>query len=284
MRLFLAVAFLALALPALAQQQVVILPLSHRTVEDVLPVLEPLLEPGGALSGMSGQLIIRTSPGNLEDLKKVLAAIDRPARQLLIRVSQTRQTDSRAGNFGVSGSVKIGDNVRVATPGVGKSAGPGVSVREGGSGLTAYGDDTRRSSQGRADQFVRVMDGAQAFIEVGRSLAVPFRSVRLRADGVRVTEGVVYRDVGQGFYAVPRLAGRNVTVEITPRYDSLKGGRRLDVETQTLTTTVTGRLGEWIEVGGSAQEDQSSDAGLTGMAGNAMSDTRGIWLMIEEGP
>ena len=64
MRMFLVVAFLAFAVSAQAQQQVVILPLHHRTVEDVLPVLEPLLEPGGALSGMSGQLIIRASPGN----------------------------------------------------------------------------------------------------------------------------------------------------------------------------------------------------------------------------
>ena len=284
MRLFLAVAFLALALPALAQEQVVILPLHHRTVEDVLPVLEPLLEPGGALTGMSGQLIIRTSPGNLEDLKKVLAAVDRPPRQLLIHVSQTRQTDSRAKNLGVAGSVKIGDDVRVASPGVGKSSGPGVSVRGGGPWLTAYGEDTRRTSRGRADQFVRVMDGGQAFIEVGRSLAVPFRSVRVRPDGVRIGEGVVYRDVGQGFYAVPRLVGRNVTVEITPRYDSLKGDSRLDVDTQTLMTTVTGRLGEWIEVGGSAQGEHGTDTGLTGMAGSAMSDTRGIWLMIEDVP
>jgi hypothetical protein len=284
MRLFLAVAFLALALPALAQQQVVILPLSHRTVEDVLPVLEPLLEPGGALSGMSGQLIIRTSPSNLEDLKKVLATIDRPPRQLLIHVSQTREMTSRTRNFGVSGSVNIGDDVRVVTPGTGKPAGPGVSVRGGGSGLTAYGQDTRRSKQGKADQFVRVMDGGQAFIEVGRSLAVPFRSVRVRSGGVRVSEGVVYRDVGQGFYAVPRLAGRNVTVEITPRYDSLKGGSRLDVETQTLTTTVTGMLGEWIEVGGSAQGEQGTGSGLTGVGETGMSDTRGIWLMIEEAP
>ena len=161
MRTFLAVAFLALALPALAQQQVVILPLHHRTVEDVLPVLEPLLEPGGALSGMSGQLIIRTSPGNLEDLKKVLAAVDRPPRQLLIHVSQTRQADSRARSFGVSGSVNIGDDVRVVSPGVGRSSGPGVSVRGDGSRITAYGQDTRRSTQGKADQFVRVMDGGQ---------------------------------------------------------------------------------------------------------------------------
>ena len=280
MRMFLVVAILAFAVSALAQQQGVILPLHHRTVEDVLPVLEPLLEPGGALSGMSGQLIIRASPGNLEDLKKVLAVIDLPPRQLLIRVSQTRETDARQGQLGVSGKVGIGDDVRIVAPGGGKSGGG----RYGDSGLTVYGRNTRRSAEGRADQFVRVMDGGQAFIHVGRSLAVPFRRIRVRADGVRVTEGVEYRDIGQGFYALPRLAGENVTVEITPRYDSQGSSGRGSVDTQLLSTTVTGRLGQWIEIGGSAQQDQRSDAGLTGMASSGMRDTRGVWLLVEEQP
>lgn len=282
MRTFLVIAFLAFAVPALAQQQVVILPLHHRTVEDVLPVLEPLLEPGGALSGMSGQLIIRASPGNLEDLKKVLSAIDSPPRQLRIRVSQTRETDSRRSQVGLSGNAGIGDNIRIKAPGDGKPGGPRVTVRNGDSGLTVHGENTRRSGQGGADQFVKVMDGGQAFIRIGRSLAVPFRRVVMRADGVRVTESVEYLDIGQGFYALPRLAGENVTVEITPRYDSQGSGGRADVETQYLTTTVTGRLGQWMEIGGSAQRDQRSDAGLTGMSSSGMRDTRSVWLLVEE--
>ncbi len=96
MRPFLFFALLLLfAMPALARQQVEIIELRHRTVEDVLPVLQPLLEPGGALSGMSGQLIVRASEGNLAELKKVLTVIDRPPRQLVIHVSQSRGMDSR---------------------------------------------------------------------------------------------------------------------------------------------------------------------------------------------
>ena len=282
MRAFFVVVFLAFAATALAQQQVVILPLHHRTVEDVLPVLEPLLEPGGAISGMSGQLIIRASGPNLQDLKKVLAAVDRPPRQLLIRVRQTRETDSLSEKFGLSGNVELGGNVRIVAPG-GRPPG-GIGVRHGDSGLTVHGENARRGGESGADQFVRVMDGGQAFIQVGRSLAVPFRRIRVRADGVKVTEGVEYRDIGQGFYALPRLAGENVTVEITPRYDSQESGGRDSVDTQLLSTTVTGRLGQWIEIGGSAQQDQRSDAGLTGMASSEMRDTRSVWLLVEELP
>lgn len=282
MRPFLLFALLVFAVPALAQQQVEIIELRHRTVEDVLPVLQPLLEPGGALSGMSGQLIVRASERNLAELKKVLAAIDRPPRQLVIHVSQNRGVDSRQQGLGVSGNVEIGDNVRIAGSGAAMPGDAGVEVRQGGSRVGVQGGDVRRTGEERTDQFVRVLDGGQAFIRIGRSLAVPFRRVAAGPGGVTVTDGVVYRDIGQGFQAVPRLAGDRVTVEISPQFDSSGGSRTGDVETQRLTTTVTGRLGEWIELGGSSQLTQGAETRTTGMSAGEMHDTRGVWLRVEE--
>ena len=65
-RLFAALLCLALLSPLLAraQQEMEVIPLRHRTVEQVLPTLRPLLEPGGALSGMNDQLILRASRKN----------------------------------------------------------------------------------------------------------------------------------------------------------------------------------------------------------------------------
>ena len=73
--LFLSALALAAA-QALAQQSLEIIALRHRTVEQVLPVLRPLLEPGGTLTGQRGQLIVRASPANLAELRQALAAID----------------------------------------------------------------------------------------------------------------------------------------------------------------------------------------------------------------
>ena len=283
MRPFLLFALLLLfAMPAQARQQVEIIELHHRTVEDVLPVLQPLLEPGGALSGMSGQLIVRASEGNLAELKKVLTAIDRPPRQLVIQVSQNRETDSRQQGFGVSGNVEIGDNVLITGPGAAMPGDMDVEVRQGGSRVGVQGGDVRRSGEERADQFVRVLDGEEAFIRIGRFLAVPFRRVTAGPGGVTVTSGVVYRDIGQGFHAVPRLAGDRVTVEISPQFDSPGDRGGGDVNTQRLTTTVNGRLGEWIELGGSARQAQGAETQMTGMASGEMRDTRSVWLRVEE--
>src|SRR5258706_5874735 len=75
-----------LASGALAQNTLEIIGLRHRLAGEVIPSLQPLLEPGATLSGQGSQLFVRTSPGNLAELRRALEAIDRPARRLLISV------------------------------------------------------------------------------------------------------------------------------------------------------------------------------------------------------
>jgi hypothetical protein len=55
-------------------QQLEVIELKSKSVEDVLPVLLPLVEPGGTLTGMNNQLFLRASPRNRADIKKALAA------------------------------------------------------------------------------------------------------------------------------------------------------------------------------------------------------------------
>src|SRR2546425_5445680 len=94
------------AVHGLAQQALEIIPLRHRTVDQVLPALQPLVEPGGVLTGQSGQLIVRTSPANLAEIKRALEAIDRPLRRLQISV---RFDDSlEAASQGIEASGRIG--------------------------------------------------------------------------------------------------------------------------------------------------------------------------------
>jgi hypothetical protein len=81
------VPLLFLAPAVLAQGTLEVIPLRHRTVEQVLPVLRPLLEPGGAMSGQSYQLI------------------DQPARRLLISVRFDRT--QQAARSGVEAGARI---------------------------------------------------------------------------------------------------------------------------------------------------------------------------------
>ena len=110
--------FLIVAASAVAQGTLEVISLRHRTAEQVIPVLRPLLEPGGVLSGQYSQLIVRTSAANLAQIRAVLDAIDQPARRLEISVrfdaaqDSARsgvQADGRISNRGSSANVRIED-------------------------------------------------------------------------------------------------------------------------------------------------------------------------------
>lgn len=249
-----------LPLLAFAQQTLEIIELKGTTVERVLPVLRPLLEPGATLSGMNNQLFLRASARNRAEIRQALAAIDKPARQLVIRVANQRGGDDSTRGVAGGGQVTLGSNSRA--------------------NIDARVWDSRSVSSDNSSQMVRATEGGAAFINVGRSLPVPMRQVILGPGGAVVADSVVYRDIGQGFYAVPQLNGNRVTLEISQQADS--AGQRGSVDTQRLNTTVSGQLGEWIELGGTGQQGGRQQSGAFELSTREMRDQRSIWLKVEE--
>lgn len=275
--------FCCLPLFALAQQEMEIIPLKHRTVEQVIPALQPFVEPGGALSGMNNQLILRGSARNRQQVKQALAALDTPPRRLVIRVSQNREAERRQQGGEVSGNVGLGSNVRIIQPSGGVvQGGAQIEMRRGDSNVTTRVYDTRSSRDARSSQMVQVVEGGRAFIQVGQSLPLPLRQVVLGPNGVVVTDSTVYRDIGQGFYAAPQIAGDRVTLEISPQFDTPGNQGYGSVNTQRVSTTVSGRLGEWIELGGSGQQAAGRERGSLSVGTSEVRDNRSVWLLVEE--
>jgi type II secretory pathway component GspD/PulD (secretin) len=151
----------------LAQQALEIIPLRHRTVEQVLPALQPLLEPGATLSGSRGQLFLRASPSNADDIKRALAAIDRPATRLQISVRLDDALERERRDVQASGS-----------------------IGSGGVRFSGRAQDSRASTGERIDQRLQVVEGSRAVIFAGQSndhrdLASGFEVVpRLAGGGV----------------------------------------------------------------------------------------------------
>lgn len=234
---------------AFAQQELEVIELKSRSVDQVLPSLRPLLEPGAALSGMNNQLFLRASAKKRREIKQALQAIDKAARQLLIRVSLQRDSGNTA-----RGAAASGVDARIW--------------------------DTRSVRNDNASQRVRTLEGSQAFIQIGQSLPVPMRQIVIGPGGAIVNETVVYQDIGQGFYAVPHLSGSQVTLEISQQADST--GQHGSVNTQRLSTTVSGRLGEWIELGGAGQQAAKQENGSFNLSTREVRAQRSVWLKVEE--
>jgi type II secretory pathway component GspD/PulD (secretin) len=100
----------------------------------------------------------------------------------------------------------------------------------------------------------------------------------------RVVESTRYKEIGTGFYVVPRLSGDRVVLDISPQKERLAGGTEQNIETQRVRTTVSGRLGEWIELGGLSQQQEDSETGWVYGTEKMSRDRRRVWVKVEELP
>ncbi len=271
---------------ALAQSTVVeVIPLKYRTAEQVIPVIQPMVGPEGSVSGFQGQLILRATPAGIEEIRRVLAAIDTAPRRLSITVRQDAYGDASRREAEVSGNVG-NDRVRVIVPSSGDVSGGNVVIRPGDDRLRARVIDSARSGAERNTQTIQVLEGNSAFIRVGESRPVPTRQVRRTVVGGQVVEQVVdsveYRDASTGVYVRPRVTGDRVTVDVSPHRESFTGQSPGAVSVQRMVTTVSGRLGEWIELGGVDQASSSQGSALLGSTSRSAADRRQVLIKVEE--
>ncbi len=274
------------AVPARAEAALEVIPLHYRTAEEVIPVLRPMLAPEGTLSGFKGQLIVRTTPENLAEIKRILASLDSAPRQLLITVRQDADLDRQRSTAGVSGSVG-GENARVTVPPASRERyGGSVVLREGDNRIRAHVLESGSAGTDRNTQTLRVMEGREAFIRAGQSVPVRGRQVTRTVVGGQVVEQVVdttqYRDVTTGFYVRARVSGDRVVLDVSPQRETLSQDIRGGVNVQRVVTTVSGRLGEWMELGGVGQTAIAEQSVLLGRASSATRDDRRVLIKVEE--
>jgi hypothetical protein len=271
-----ALALVGFATAAWAQMAVEVIPLRHRTAEEVIPIIQPMLVRDASVSGLRGQLVVRTTRSNLEDIRRILASIDVAARRLQITVAQDVAADGTRRGAEISGTVREGD-ARLNVPGTGPTPRDGVQAR-------VYSN--RSMENLRVLQTVQVLEGRSAYVQAGQSVPLPERRVTRSVIGGRVVEQVVegaeYRNVDTGFYVSPRVSGDRVTLDISSQREALTPGRPGAVDVQRATTTVSGRLGEWIEVAGSSEERSTEREVLLGRAGGTRTESRSVLLRVDE--
>jgi type II secretory pathway component GspD/PulD (secretin) len=263
-------------LPAAQAQQTVleVIELNYRNADEVIPMLKPLLAPGGTISGMQNRLIVRTTPQNLAELRKVLDVVDAMPRKLLISVRQQSTANIAGSQAEVSGSTG-NDRARVTVPGTGSNQGGNVVIRRGNDHVRGQASQSQSAETDSSVQSLQVLEGNEAFIQVGQSLPV-------RSQSAQGSETVQYRDAGAGFYVRPRVNGKQVTLSISTRRDSVADPNTGALNVQRVDTVVSGRLGEWIELGGIAQESVQRDSGTVYRRSVTGQDDRRVFLKAEE--
>lgn len=247
-----------------AAEPLEIITLKHRRAEQLLPQLIMFVESGGAISGKDNLLFLRASKENQAEILKLVEALDTPLRRLMIQVRQEGESNSEAGGADVAGRVILGG---------------GAPAVQGSAGLYQRGQTSRRT----ASQQVQTLEGERASIMSGQSLVLPMRQLIVTPAGVVVAQNIVQYDLGTGFVAVPRLNGDQVTLEISP-FDDTAGRLPGSVNVQRLVTTVSGRLGEWMALGGSGIDTNDTQREIAGYGVKSASRQRRLLLKVDELP
>jgi hypothetical protein len=246
------------ALSAHGQGSLEVIELQHRTAEQVLPDLRPLLEPGAVLTGQRNQVIVRTSPQNLAEIRRALDALDRPARRLVISVRFDDAAMDERSAF---------------------AAGGVVSTQGARASLQAA--DARTAANERVDQRVQVLEGGRALIATGQSRPVRESQI-LGNPGTPVQrQSVVIQEIASGFEVVPRLSGSTVFLEIAQQREQ-PGAMPGSMRGQSVTTTVNTRLGEWVELGGISGAQFRDERGVSSASRERSTDSRRIWVRVDE--
>ena len=270
-------AVLLAALPAVAPrawaQGLETIPLHHRMAEELLPILQPLVPQGAAITGTGNVLFVRADAATLSQLREAIASLDRAPRQLLITVGQFVGTQGSGTAVRGSGTIGSGDvQVGVNRPPA-ASAGGLVVVRSGAT------DDAVRNVAS-----VRALEGYETYVSLGQSL--PFTSTTVTGGAHYppvVTQSTGFRDVQTGFYATPRVNGDRVTLVISSRQQRpTSAAHSTPVAVGSVDTTVTGRLGEWMQVGGASDGSSASSRGLVSLGQHLDLTQYSAWVKVDE--
>lgn len=253
-----------------------IIELKHRRAEELLPVIQPLLDKDEMVSGMNYQLILRASPRNAGQITRLVESLDTLPRQLKITVMQNVDSATVARLIEISGSVSLGKNARIS------AGGDAGEASMGQGGVSARIISTRTLDDDKKAQHLQVLDGSRAWVSGGQS--VPEQRLILR--GRQVIETVRHTDVASGFYVLPRVTGDRVTLEITAQNESLVPGRPAEVypgkRMQNTSSTVSARLGEWINLGGLGQQNDLNNVTLTTRSTSRLNEQRNVLIRVEE--
>lgn len=269
-----------LATAVLADYPLKIIPLKHRSAEELIPVIRPMLESGENIGGMRYQLFVRASDKGVRDIELLLTELDRVQKNLKITLQQDVARSGVATSQGISGEMRAGD-ARVVVPSRRESGGLVVGGTEEES-LRYRITRSTGSSQDNSSQFINVLEGAPAFIRVGQSLPYVQRFLVFAGNRVIYGQGTQFLNVTTGFDVVTRLNGDRVELEVAPRLSFVGNGGVQEVRFQELRTTVSARLGEWVDLGGMTSGRDEISRAILETASTQSGEHRTVRLRVEE--
>jgi|GEM_PF-2013040 len=249
---------------------------TQQAAQSLIDIIKPLYGDKIKISARNNSLVVKATPAVLNEIEKLLAEFDKPLHNLLIEVSSSLEDSSDYQQNELEGQLNTGKNSQLNTGSV-QQNNPNVSIRYGKNGSVIKTTHTRRSSSRDNPQTykIRTIEGQWAYIQTGQkvpyySTATPYTQHRLNTakhynkhyyPGMQTSLEMV--DVTSGLEVFPLLNGEQVTLKVRPRNQSMDKHYSGRINSRSMETVITGRLGEWIFLGAANNEEHKQSNGLT---------------------
>ena len=269
MKLFYPLFGLALLLTSAVQAaSMTTIQLQSRPAEEIIPIVKPMLATGEVITGSGYKLFLRASPETQAMVMEIIDALDIAAKMLQISVFQGSEQELD--------TVSVSANLQIES---GNSS-IGVGSSETGAGNISYnsgnvsGDVNSTSTQTHRTNSpvhqLRLSEGTEGFIQTGQQVAY-----------YSGNNGTEFKDVTTGFYVLPRIHGGGVALQVRP-FKNTPGKKRSDnIETQSADTTITGRIGEWLPLGGVNEQFNRSQSSIGSHSSSQGSRKDSIWIRAD---
>jgi hypothetical protein len=261
---------LALLLASTAQaDSLTVIQLHNRPAEEIMPVIKPMLGAGEVLTGQGFKMFLRASSETLEQVEAMIEVLDAAAKMLQVSVYQGSRQELEA--LHIDGNLKIeGDNISVEAGSSNSNSAGSINYSSGDASGSIDAGNTQTSRQNNPVHRLRVSEGRRGFIETGEQ--IPYFT------GVNSTE---HRNVTTGFYVLARIHGGSVTLEISPFRNSPGQSGTGNIETQSANTVISGRIGEWLRIGGVSETSSGSQSGIGSSSSSQSEREDSIWIRAD---
>jgi len=222
-----------------AETTIEVIPLTNRPASEILPLLAPLLGNTAQLIDNGSNLLVKTTPDQMTQIRAVVNQLDVRQSNLVITVMQSRQTT--ADELNAMAGVQL--NVQANNP-------SNSSAR-----MIGHIYQTQDKDADEKTQTVRTLEGIPAHITVGNA----YPQQNFSGYGYGYSTATEYIEATTGFAVIPRLAGEQVILSVSPWSDKMNG--RGQIESRDAQSTLRMNLGEWVELGGVGESSSSSTSG-----------------------
>ena len=207
---------------------------TYIAAQKLIPVLQPLIGPEDKITAYRNKLFVKASPSVQNEILGVLMEVDRPLKNIQISLRYGRSDTLEQQQNQTQSEVKVFR---------GSSNSKQIDVE-------VINRNTLLTNNDSADQSIRVLEGEQGVLEVGKDYpshqlmySTPFYS------GVDKE----YRAVGDQIWVTPMLVQDQVRIEISTSNKRRKNNNRDEIEKVEAKSVIVVTPGEWVPLATSNQ-------------------------------